>query len=89
VNNGINMGQERIIVSGSGVGGNGALVNNSGSTTFVVPNAARVIMAGDTTVGGSGRFDLRSATTGDSSLSSLSTGGQPYKLTKVGSVAFG
>ncbi|MBW8863349.1 MAG: autotransporter-associated beta strand repeat-containing protein, partial [Verrucomicrobia bacterium] len=89
VNNAINLGQERIIVSGSGVGGNGALVNNSGSTTFVGPNAARVIMVGDTTVGGSGRFDLRSATTSDSSLSSLSTGGQPYKLTKVGPVAFG
>jgi len=87
--NAINLGQERIIVSGPGVGGGGALSSSSGSLTFVGPNAARVTMVGDTTVGGSGRFDLRSVTTGDSSLSSLSTGGQPYKLTKVGSGTFG
>jgi autotransporter-associated beta strand protein len=91
VANAINLGQEQITISGSGVGGNGALVNNSGSTTFVGPNMARLILAGNATVGGSGRFDLRSATTSDSTLGSLSTGGQPYKLTKVGptGIAFG
>jgi autotransporter-associated beta strand protein len=89
VANAINLGQERITISGTGVGGAGALVNNSGSATFVGPNAARVTLAGDTTVGGSGRFDLRSANTADPTLASLSTGGLPRKLTKVGTAAFG
>jgi fibronectin-binding autotransporter adhesin len=90
--NAINLGQKRIVVSGTGAGGGGALINSSGSTTFVGPNVARVTLAGDTLVGGSGRFDLRSATTSDSSLSSLSTGGNPYHLTVVTAgptVAFG
>jgi autotransporter-associated beta strand protein len=87
--NAINLGQEPITISGTGVGGAGALVNNSGSATFVGPNAARVTLAGDATVGGSGRFDLRSANTADPTLASLSTGGLPRKLTKVGTAAFG
>jgi fibronectin-binding autotransporter adhesin len=78
-----NIGQEIVSVSGTGVGGFGALVNNSGSPAFVGPNVARIILTGDTTFGGSGRWDLRSATTGDPSLSSLTTGG-PKKITKVG-----
>jgi len=87
--NAINLGQEQITISGVGVGGGGALVNNSGSLTFVGPNAARVVMAGDTTVGGTGRFDLRSNPTGNPALGSLSTGGLGRKLTKVGSGTFG
>jgi len=87
--NAINLGQEQITLSGSGVGGGGALINSSGSLTFVVTNAARVTLAGDTTVGGSGRFDLRSATTSNPLLGSLSTLGQPRKLTKVGAGTFG
>jgi fibronectin-binding autotransporter adhesin len=79
-----NIGQEPVVVSGSGVGGLGALVNSSGSGTFVGPNVARVTLAGDTTFGGSGRWDLRSATTSDPNLGSLSTGGIARKLTKVG-----
>jgi len=79
-----NIGQEIVSVSGSGVGGFGALVNNSGSATFVGPNVARVIMTGDTTFGGSGRWDLRSANTADPSQSSLSAGGAARKITKVG-----
>jgi fibronectin-binding autotransporter adhesin len=78
-----NIGQEIVSVSGSGVGGFGALINNSGSPTFVGPNVARVIMTGDTTFGGTGRWDLRSAATADPSQSSLITGG-PRKITKVG-----
>jgi autotransporter-associated beta strand protein len=83
VANANNIGQEIVSVSGSGVGGFGALVNNSGSATFVGPNIARVILTGDTTFGGSGRWDLRSATTTDPSQSSLSTGGVARKITKV------
>ncbi len=87
--NNINLGQERITISGAGVNGAGALINSAGLAGFVGPNAARVTLAGNTTVGGTGRFDLRSATTSDATLSSLSTGGQPYKLTKVGTGTFG
>jgi autotransporter-associated beta strand protein len=84
VANANNIGQEIVSVSGSGTGGQGALVNNSGSATFVGPNVARVIMTGDTAFGGSGRWDLRSATTTDPGQSSLSTGGVARKITKVG-----
>jgi autotransporter-associated beta strand protein len=84
VANANNIGQEIVSVSGSGVGGFGALVNSSGSATFVAPNIARVILTGDTTFGGTGRWDLRSATTGDPTQSSLSTGGIARKITKVG-----
>jgi autotransporter-associated beta strand protein len=84
VANANNIGQEIVSVSGSGVGGLGALINNSGIATFVGPNIARVILTGDTTFGGIGRWDLRSATTGDPSLSSLSTAGAARKITKVG-----
>ena len=84
VANANNIGQEIVSVSGGGVGGFGALVNNSGSATFVAPNVARVILTGDTTFGGSGRWDLRSAATGDPTQSSLSTGGVARKITKVG-----
>jgi fibronectin-binding autotransporter adhesin len=87
--NAINLGQEPITISGTGVGGAGALVNSSGSLTFVGPNAARVTMVGDTYVGGSGRFDLRANPTSDPKLASLSTQSQPWKLTKVGAGSFG
>ena len=89
VANAINLGQERITISGSGVNSSGALVNNSGSITFVGPNLARLTLAADATVGGSGRMDLRSNPTSDPTLSSLSTGGVARKLTKVGAASFG
>ena len=86
--NTINLGAERITISGSGVGGAGALVNNSGSLTFVAQNLTRLTLAASATVGGSGRTDLRANPTSDPTLASLSTGGQPRKLTKVGSGTF-
>jgi autotransporter-associated beta strand protein len=86
--NAINIGNEPVTISGAGVSGNGALVNNSGSATFVGPNLARLTLAGDATVGGSGRLDLRSASTGNPALVSLNTGGQPRKLIKVGGNQF-
>ena len=86
--NAINIGQESVIISGSGVGGNGALVNNSGSATFVGPNLARFTLAGDALVDDSGRMDLRSASTGNPSLVSLNSGGLPRTLTKVGANQF-
>jgi autotransporter-associated beta strand protein len=84
VANANNIGQEIVSVSGAGVSGQGALVNSSGSATFVAPNIARVILTGDTTFGGSGRWDLRSAATGDPTQASLSTGGLARKITKIG-----
>ena len=57
-----------------GDGGNGAIIN-SGAQQI---NALRyVTLLGNTTFGGSARWDIRGA-------SELSTGGNPYKLTKLG-----
>ena len=92
----INLGFESVTVSGSGVGGNGAILN---SHTNSQQNALRfVTLAGDTTFGGPGnwnavnnpgRWDIRSQA-GNTDIASaanafLSTGGQPFKLTKTGS----
>jgi len=59
------------ITSGAGVGGAGALVNNSGYGDLL-----NVTLAGDTTVGGTSRLDF----TGQ-----LKTGGNAYNLTITGS----
>jgi autotransporter-associated beta strand protein len=64
-----------LTVSGSGVGGLGAIVNNGAVQTTAF---GHIILAGNTTIGGTNRWDLR--LTGGSLL----TGGQPYSLTKVG-----
>jgi len=49
-------GAGSIVVSGSGVGGNGAIVNTgpSGNNAF----STQLTLAGDTTVGGTARFDI-------------------------------
>lgn len=75
------LGAERIIVGGSGIGGNGALVNN-GSDSF--PTVSFVTLTGDTVFGGSGRWDLRVVTGSSVTDAALSTGGNAYNLTKVG-----
>jgi fibronectin-binding autotransporter adhesin len=64
-----------ITVSGSGVNGLGAIVNNGPAqqTAF-----GRLTLAGNTTFGGTNRWDVR--LTGGSLL----TGGKPYSITKVG-----
>lgn len=77
--NSANLGAEPITISGAGVGGLGALVNNSASDQQdAVQN---VILAGDATFGGSHRWDIRNRTGTDCFLT---TSNQPYKLTKVG-----
>lgn len=81
--NAVNIGQEPVTVSGTGVGGNGAIINSSGSATFVGPNIANITLAGDTVFGGSGRLDFRSNPI-NSNNAVLITSGQPFKLTKVG-----
>ncbi|HEY1787381.1 MAG TPA: autotransporter-associated beta strand repeat-containing protein [Verrucomicrobiae bacterium] len=59
-----------IFAQGNGVGGNGALVNNNGYGDLL-----NVTLTGDTTIGGSGRFD---------ETGTLSTGGNAYNLTVTG-----
>src|SRR5262249_31240640 len=89
VANALNLGLEPIIVSGSGVGGQGAIIN---STPGAIPqeNATRLItLAGDTTFGGPGQFIFGNGTTQGrwdmrGAGTTLSTGGHPYNLTKVG-----
>ena len=93
-----NLGAEAITVQGTGVNGLGAIVNNNTGSSTTPQQALRfVTLTGDTTFGGtapqsgtnsnypgvanSGRWDIRGST---SSTASLSTGGNPYNLTKVG-----
>jgi autotransporter-associated beta strand protein len=76
-----NLADEPVVAAGSGVGGNGAIVNASGTGQN---NALRfVTLAGDTTIGGVGRWDIRANPTG-----ALLTGGNDYSLTKVGANQF-
>ncbi len=66
---------EVVTISGSGIDGAGALVNNGPSSyLFGLKN---LTLAGDATIGGTGRWDIRENTGG------LIGGG--FKLTKVGS----
>ena len=86
-----NLTGESVTVSGAGAGSQGAIVNSSGQQTSAL---RKVTLAGDTTIGGTGpwnptaninRWDIRAASTSSTNGCSLSTGGHPYKLTKVGS----
>lgn len=76
-----NMGQKQVAMQGAGFNGQGAVINSAGGQNNAL---MRVTMTGDATVGGTGRFDIR----GTPADSFLSTGGQPYKLTKVGPAQF-
>lgn len=81
--NGFNLGMDSVLVSGAGLTNGGAIVNN-GSDVF--PALAVIELAGNTTIGGTHRWDLRPSG-GDSSdpaAASLSTSGNSYSLTKVG-----
>ena len=74
----LNLGTEIVTVSGSGVGGAGALVNNGANDQI---NAlGRLVLAGDATFGGAKRFDLRSSTP------TFNMGG--FTLTKIGNNQF-
>ncbi len=56
---GMNLGAEMVTVSGTGVGGRGAIVNNSGVDQI---NALQqVVLAGNAGFGGNARWDLRGA----------------------------
>jgi autotransporter-associated beta strand protein len=75
---GQNLTAVSVTVRGAGVGGTGALINTGGEQQNALNN---VTLTGDTTVGGTGRFDVRGS-------GSFSTGAQGYKLTKVGNNTF-
>jgi autotransporter-associated beta strand protein len=79
--NALNLGLEPVFASGAGVGGRGAIVNNGPNSQ---QNSLRLVtLTGPTTFGGTNRWDIRaSPTTTTNGL--LSTGGNAYKLTKVG-----
>jgi autotransporter-associated beta strand protein len=80
-------GTNAVVATGAGVDGNGAIVNNN-LTSQALPGLAFLTLAGDTTIGGSNRWDLRPATgnpdIAGAAFAGLSTGGQPYSLTKTG-----
>ncbi len=73
--NGFNLTTEPISVQGAGVSNAGAIINTGAQQTSALTN---VTLTGDTTFGGTGRWDIRG--TG----AALSTGGSAYNLTKTG-----
>ncbi len=76
--NGINLADETVVAAGAGFNGVGAVINNGAGQN----NALRYLtLAGNTTVGGSGRWDVRGAAGAPAALSS---GGIAYSLTKIG-----
>jgi autotransporter-associated beta strand protein len=75
--NGQNLGGEAITISSNGVSEGGALVNNGGGQAQALRT---IILAGDATIGGSGLLGINNS----GGAASLSTGGNPYSLTKVG-----
>lgn len=88
--NGTSLGNELVTASGSGVNGEGAIYNSGAQITSGI---RYVTLAGDTSFGGTGpfnpadnigRWDVRGTNNSDVS-GTLSTGGHPCKLTKVGS----
>ena len=82
--NSVELGPEPIAASGSGVGGNGAIVNSSGhSGGAIATSFQNLTLAGDTSIGGPGRLDFRSSDIISGSDATLSTTGHAYKLTKL------
>jgi len=76
----VNFGQKQFNISGTGVGGNGAIINSSSLDQI---NAFQnIALTGNATVGGPGRFDVRNAGAG----ATLSLG--TNTLTKTGTGAF-
>jgi len=72
-----NYGSKPVVVSGSGVGGNGAITDSGGA---VYGYTSSVTLSGDTTFAMPNRWDLSDAT--------LGTGGHAYNLTLTGSGYF-
>ncbi len=77
--NGRNLGGELIRISGSGIGGNGAFVNNTGSAS-ASQGGFRLELLADATIGGTGRFDT--------SFTGTVINGGTNTLTKTGANQF-
>jgi len=77
--NGENLGSEPVTVSGSGVGGQGAVINSGPQQTSALRD---VTLAGDTTFGGTERWDIRNS--GGSASLNTSPPNSPFNLVKVG-----
>jgi autotransporter-associated beta strand protein len=87
--NGVSLGNESVTASGTGVNGEGAIYNSGGQITSGI---RYLNLTGDTWLGGTGpwnpsnnqgRWDVRGSNNSVVS-GTLSTGGQPYKLIKIG-----
>jgi autotransporter-associated beta strand protein len=75
--NGLSLGGEPVTVSGGGVSNGGVIIN----TGLQITTALRsVTLAGDAIFGGTARWDIRNS----GGPASLLSGGQPFRLTKVG-----
>jgi autotransporter-associated beta strand protein len=79
---GQSLGGEAITIAGDGSAGQGALINSGGTqgTAF-----RSLTLSSNASVGGSGQFSINNS----GGAASLSTGGQPFKLTKLGANQFG
>src|SRR5205814_5267168 len=58
--NALNLGAKVINISGTGVGGNGALIN-SNTPTNQINAVQKLVLLGDASIGGTGRWDVRGA----------------------------
>jgi autotransporter-associated beta strand protein len=76
---GISLVSEPMILSDAGVNGGGAVINSGAQQTSALRT---VTLAGDVTLGGSGRWDIRN--TGGTASLSTSPANSAYKITKVG-----
>jgi autotransporter-associated beta strand protein len=76
--NTFNISGEPVVVSGDGAGGGGAIVNNG--TAAQTTALKYVTLAGNTTFGGTARWDIR----GSPASLLTSPSGSPYAITKVG-----
>jgi fibronectin-binding autotransporter adhesin len=80
------IGNVPVIISGSGVGGNGALINSVYSANGDIHALDTVELAGNATIGGPGRWDIR-VNGGQNGALTTTAGGSisnPYNLTKTG-----
>ncbi|MBU6409921.1 MAG: autotransporter-associated beta strand repeat-containing protein, partial [Verrucomicrobia bacterium] len=77
--NGVNLAGQLITVSGTGFTNGGAIINDGSQQTVAFHN---VTLAGDSTFGGTGRWDIR----GSGGAASLNTtpAGSAFNITKVG-----
>lgn len=87
--NGRNVGGELVRISGSGVGGAGALVNNSGSAA-ASQGGFRLELLADATIGGTGRFDTAfGGTVINAGTNTLTKTGANIFTINVGSTSMG